>query len=340
LLDLSNLNYPFLKKMLSIKQYILKNVFALFFLGLIISVDAKTCVSLANGNWSAGATWSCSPSGSPACGDTIIISAGTTVTVNTQVDLTPGACGPTTIIVNGTLNFNTGQKIKMEAGSDFIVSTGGAINPGGGGGSSNLIEIGTTEIWRTTDGPVTGPWVNGDPVLPVKLISFELFNIGTSIEVKWSTASEINNDYFSVERSRDGENWITVGRIAGSGNSSFRKDYSLTDYSPLNGEQWYRLVQVDYDGNFEVFEPRLINFTSANKLSVYPNPARGNVSILLHDFIGKTIFLSDIRGKLLHSTTINGVSMVELDISEFSSGVYTIGVVGDGFVYTSRLVIE
>jgi hypothetical protein len=318
-------------------------VFAFFFLNSVV-IQAKTCTSVATGDWGTGATWSCSPAGSPECGDDLIIETGHTVTVSNNYQWHNGGCSsqPTNIIVRGTLHFTGGGRLQLAAGSNITVETGGSITAANYTGNNNLINLGGTEIWNagSEGGPVLGPWINGDEVLPVKLISFELFNMGTSIEVKWSTASEINNDYFKVERSRDGENWFSIGTVRGAGNSSSRKDYTLTDYSPLLGEQWYRLVQVDYDGNFEIFDPILVKFTGVERISIYPNPAKDEVTIVLHDFVGNYVVLSDSYGRVINSWILSDVDQLRVPLQDCSPGFYTVNVRGDGFSYASRLIVE
>ena len=92
----------------------------------------------------------------------------------------------------------------------------------------------------------------GNP-LPIELISFGGENIGSSNLLEWSTASEINNDYFLLERSEDGYNWEKVTRVNGAGNSTQILNYRFNDYRYTNVLNYYRLSQVDFDGRSETF---------------------------------------------------------------------------------------
>ena len=112
--------------------------------------------------------------------------------------------------------------------------------------------------------------------LPIKLKSFKAYNSNKGVIVEWSTASEINNDFFSVQRSIDGFNFIEIGRVRGAGNSTILLDYSYTDEHPYNGTSYYRLKQTDYDGKSETFNTMSVNLkeklSDINEVHIYPNP--------------------------------------------------------------------
>lgn len=108
------------------------------------------------------------------------------------------------------------------------------------------------------------------PILPIELISFELLLNQNFVEIKWITASEINNDYFTIKRSKNGFIWETIGTVNGSGTTNEVNQYSLIDYNPYNGVNYYKLKQTDFDGQFEIFEPKVINIpTTSNYIRVY-----------------------------------------------------------------------
>jgi len=88
--------------------------------------------------------------------------------------------------------------------------------------------------------------------LPIELISFEAkMNTNKQVDIFWATASELNNDFFTIERSSDGVNWEIVTTATGAGNSIYRIDYAAYDSRPLSGISYYRLKQTDFDGAFE-----------------------------------------------------------------------------------------
>jgi hypothetical protein len=92
-------------------------------------------------------------------------------------------------------------------------------------------------------------------VLPIELLSFTPDIKADRIELNWTTGTEINNDYFTIERSRDMYGWEVLGFVPGAGNSSVPLSYSFSDLRPLDGLAYYRLKQTDFDGQFEYFGP-------------------------------------------------------------------------------------
>lgn len=116
--------------------------------------------------------------------------------------------------------------------------------------------------------------------LPIELTSFNLEKNKASVLLSWTTASEINNDYFGIERANDGKSWEEIGRIKGKGNSTTLSYYSFTDQNPSTGVSYYRLSQTDYDGTSTYSEIKSVNFVSdlySAQMTLYPNPATGNI---------------------------------------------------------------
>ena len=95
--------------------------------------------------------------------------------------------------------------------------------------------------------------------LPIELLSFDVYMIDTTVNVKWSTASESNCDYFTVERSTNGIDWKEVAQVNGSGTSSTVHSYNTVDLNVPYGYSYYRLKQVDYNGQYEIFPIKSVN---------------------------------------------------------------------------------
>lgn len=96
--------------------------------------------------------------------------------------------------------------------------------------------------------------LNYETALPITLMSFTAQKVENSNLLEWITASEINNDYFLLERSIDGIIWRTINKSSGAGNSNTLINYSFSDYDFENTINYYRLSQVDYDGASETFD--------------------------------------------------------------------------------------
>lgn len=138
----------------------------------------------------------------------------------------------------------------------------------------------------------TIPFNLGNP-LPVELIEFNAEAEKNKVNLNWSTASERNSDYFTIERTTDGENFEEIGSIKASGNSSTLKSYQLTDYSPEPGISYYRLTQTDFDGQSESFEIKSVEVKSSQVITnVFPNPTADSKANVL---VQKTYQLVELR---------------------------------------------
>lgn len=169
--------------------------------------------------------------------------------------------------------------------------------------------------------------------LPIQLLSFTGENEGVKNKLKWSTASELNNDYFTLEHSADGVNFETVITKEGAGNSNVLINYDAYDYSPYIGKTYYRLKQTDYDGKFSyssiiAIENKLDEISLTN---VHPNPTtsdlnfdfsspvRGIVKIQIVDYLGRTVVSKFQKVE-------EGKSSLMTQMGELAKGVYTLKV--------------
>ena len=116
-------------------------------------------------------------------------------------------------------------------------------------------------------------------VLPIELSYFKGNKESNSVNLKWETLSEKNNNYFEIERSINGLEFETLSTINGSGNSNTPLNYSYVDYNPNIGINYYRLKQVDYDGKFEYFKIISIEFGIEDDFILHPNPNNGEFTI-------------------------------------------------------------
>jgi hypothetical protein len=309
---------------------------------------SSSCSSSGSGNWNSPSTWSCGHV--PVCGDIITISAGTTVTVSDQIDYT--ACvGPFTLQINGILLFTTGNKLKLSTGSIITLSASGSIVPGGGGGSSNLIDIGGVDVWSAGYGTATGPIIITQfTPLPIELISFTAKFVNKEVELNWITSSETNNDYFTIQKTLNGTDFEFVGKVQGAGNSSSQLNYSFTDHSPYEGKSYYRLMQTDFNGASAVFSlvPVEIEVESEFTFDIYPNPVNGNditISINQKEAAEVLVVVYDITGKESYSkvmvTEVSGNNIYALDnLNRLPVGMYIITATSDQKIYSKRLIVQ
>jgi hypothetical protein len=100
--------------------------------------------------------------------------------------------------------------------------------------------------------------------LPIDLIYFNGELIDNYVRLDWAVASQVNNDYYTIEKSTDNYNWVEIAIVDGDGNSNQETHYSIYDEKPNIGNNYYRLKQTDYDGLFKIFQP-IVVFIEENK---------------------------------------------------------------------------
>lgn len=182
--------------------------------------------------------------------------------------------------------------------------------------------------------------------LPVELISFSGNLNQRNVELDWKTATELNNDYFSIERSDLGEKFETIGLVKGAGKSTSAKAYSFIDYAPLPGKQYYRLRQTDFDGKYTYSQIITITNTSSESVYITPNPIHAgeelqirllnsseenNYQVSIFDMMGKSIRIENYRKE-------NGSLFINID-SGVVHGIYLIRIESQAGSITRRISI-
>ncbi|PCI98541.1 MAG: hypothetical protein COB15_05770 [Flavobacteriales bacterium] len=177
---------------------------------------------------------------------------------------------------------------------------------------------------------------NTTPPLPIELISFTANVIeNTFVDLDWATATEINNNFFTIERSKDGETFEVVGIVDGAGNSTMVNEYDLVDEDPYKGTSYYRLKQTDYDGVAVYSDIAAVTIKSTfTDLNVFPNPVEGvgyltfstdvdNVAeIVIYDVAGKRIVAQQYE-------VLKGNNKLKLPIIYLPQGMYFLTVGND-----------
>lgn len=116
--------------------------------------------------------------------------------------------------------------------------------------------------------------------LPIELITFDAIKKDRQVELSWKTATETNNDFFTIARSVDGKYWEDLQYIEGAGNSVQVQDYSYTDDAPYAGISYYRLTQTDFDGTQKTFPIVSVEQKDLEVLQAYPNPVVHTVTLM------------------------------------------------------------
>ena len=192
---------------------------------------------------------------------------------------------------------------------------------------SNVFEF--ASVSGITDGLRFTLAINPTP-LPVELVEFNAqVQDDKVVNLTWQTLSEINNDYFSIERSTDGTNWEAFMKVEGAGNSIEPISYEATDNRPFSGLSYYRLKQVDFNEQFSYSNIRSVelhNLQSAT-VEVFPNPTKNKVTITANAAELEQFIIIDNTGKDVTNfvtVTERNEQNITLDLSRLTEGLYFI----------------
>lgn len=182
---------------------------------------------------------------------------------------------------------------------------------------------------------------NGDDnSLPVELVLFEVSASENNVLLKWQTASEINNSHFEIIRSKDGENWLCIGKQNGNGNDIDGEDYSFVDYNPLNGINYYKLKQFDFDGSFSYSQIKSVDFNMNNfNALIYPNPLNNSDLYIEANHNIKSIEIYNSQMQLIKTYSDKSAKSKLINI-DFSEGVYLVKIYSDKSSVTKKLIIN
>lgn len=168
--------------------------------------------------------------------------------------------------------------------------------------------------------------------LPVTLVSFSAACESSVAQLKWTTATETSSQKFILERSRDHVTWEVVKELAAAGNSSQYIHYAYTDNDPLSGISYYRLVQVDNNGERHTYSPISVSCETGddNQVTVFPNPNKGTFTVEISSaqlLDQADLQVIDMAGKIVEERRIiveKGLNQVLIDNRELQMGVYTV----------------
>ena len=161
-------------------------------------------------------------------------------------------------------------------------------------------------------------------VLPIQLVYFNVIREENRIALTWKSASEIDNDYYTIEKSTDGFIWENFREISGAGNSNTPIEYFEYDDNIVTGITYYRLKQTDFNGDFSYHGVRAIEVKSDNsfKMSLYPNPAQNSVTIAGPGEESDEIYVINNTGERIQLPIRTGNQTTILNTSSLSAGAY------------------
>jgi len=225
----------------------------------------------------------------------------------------------------------------------------------GNGGTTGNTTAGTviTNAPVSSFSPFTLASTNTNNPLPIELLNFEVSIKNQQVDLKWSTSTEINNDYFTVERSVNGIDWEAILTANGAGNSDQIINYSDVDDKPISGLSYYRLKQTDYNGQFDYSNVVSVKYDAtvskdSGAIKIFPSAlsSGNNVKIAFNNIYEEEMLLElrDITGRQFYSKALTNITdgkLIDIPVdSSLPSGVYLITATSKSQIYSQKLILQ
>lgn len=287
-------------------------------------------------------------------GNTMTIIVDGTLIVNGDIEIIVGLdlIVTGTLIVNGNIDLDNNANLtvaaggnmtvtgNVAAGNNLILEVDGNLQIDGNltaGMNSTASGTGTVNVGGTITGP---PDFVNSSLLPVSLLYFKASVESQNVLLSWATASEINNDFFTIEKSTDGIRFWELANVKGAGNSLELITYQWRDKSPFS-KTYYRLSQTDFDGTKTFFDIIQVSFGQREEVEIFPTViGDGLFYVSINEGSNaQKLALLGADGKIYFQTNVqSGVEPIQLT-EQIQSGMYMIRVTGkDGVVLSTQKV--
>lgn len=255
-----------------------------------------------------------------------------------------------------TLSYNTGSYLGSDIGNVANLrvahwNTGSAFweVAGTGVSQSGTNITGTVTATNVTAfTPFTFGSLDADSPLPVELVDFSAEQVNNYVQLNWKTASELNNDFFIVERLNANDAFDSIATVKGKGTTSEPSTYQAFDHNPAEGKNYYRLEQTDFNGNKSYSQIKVVDFkTDEEVFTIYPNPAtKKEVTIMMKGLqsgqqvlvlFGSALGVNSMSSQVIADS--NGIVNATLELSSLAPGIYLVRVNTNGSII-KKLVIK
>jgi len=186
------------------------------------------------------------------------------------------------------------------------------------------------------------PWTiaSSSSPLPIVYLNYNATYSDGKVDVSWATASETNNDYFTIERSNDLKDVTALGTISGAGNSNVPIDYSFSDSNPGYGTIYYRIRQTDFNGKTEETNWMVVNIIPSGQISVIPGYSSGSIAVSFgNDDNAYNISIYDMTGNCINSSVRPSGSdnLFDISIPGIAPGIYIVKVSSKDYTFTKKI---
>lgn len=271
----------------------------------------------------------------------IPVASGCTITVNATMANRAGGCTASGAdggdqlkvdLLGGSKSFQVGASNATLSDSYVLVGLGTIRVSGTANRADEIITYTSSSVGC----------INCSSSLPVELVRFDATKTAEYVICNWETASEINCDYFTIERSSNGVDFYPIGQMDGAGTSNQPHTYTLYDSSPINeGISYYRLIQTDFDGTITYSETKSINFSANSDITIVPNPSNGTFRVIAKNLDLTTLSMHNLFGQLVLPTTVNQLEEeIVLQFSELPIGIYFVTYELKGKSVTEKVIVS
>jgi len=208
----------------------------------------------------------------------------------------------------------------------------------------------TFGMWSSPSGCGSMTQLEGDvqSTLPVELTTFKEIVSKIGVQLSWQTASELNNEKFEIEESQDGRELKKIGEVTGNGTTLEQQEYLFEVKNPRYGISYYRLKQIDFDGQFEYSKVISVDFKGENGDvgEFYPNPSKSawvNLDYFAQNDDEITVSVFDMTGKLVvnqFQQISSGNNNLSFDFSDLNTGIYIVKIGDERNPIHRKLIIE
>lgn len=272
----------------------------------------------------------------------ITVPSGCTITVNATMANRAGGC-----TASGADGGTDGLKVDIPGGPKPLITgtsnatvTDSYVLTGPGTIRISGVANRADEIITYTSSS-TG-CINCSSSLPVELLRFDVSKNDQSVICNWETASELNCDYFTIERSSNGIDFSPIGQMDGAGTSNQPHTYTLYDSSPISeGVSYYRLTQTDFDGTITYSETKSVNFSANSDITIAPNPSNGTFRVIAKKLDLETLSMRNLFGQLVQPTSINQLEEeIVLQFSDLPVGIYFVTYELNGKSVNEKVIVS